>query len=88
MNNYSALKPGLQWARHKKSFSKDQWSRWVVVEITGKFPFLNAEIVFDPGGTESTMPFERPENSDVWQYGPELDIPSKYWTEVVEKNHE
>jgi hypothetical protein len=84
MSDYNDLKPGLRWARHKKTFMYIPWTRWVVVEITGKFPFMKATIVFDPGGDEDTDVYLSLDDPSDWQFGPTLDIPSEHWQEVRE----
>jgi hypothetical protein len=82
MSDYSDLKPGLRWARHKKNFTVTKWTRWVVIEITGKFPFMKAEIVFDPGGDENTDTYLNLYDPTDWQFGPELEIPSEHWADI------
>lgn len=91
MTELKELKEGLWWARHKviAEYSKKEiWTRWVVVSVRGKSPFLNADIVFDPGvnGSEPYLSF--PDHVDKWQFGPQLDMPSKHYVEVRELEHE
>lgn len=83
------LKAGLRWGRcqvNGRRYGEKEWSRWVIVRITGKFPFLKAEVYFDPGpsyspGSEASATFGSPE---LWQFGPELAIPSPDY-QVVER---
>lgn len=79
MNN---LKAGLRWARHETGGYKKEWSRWVVVRLTGTAPFLTGSIEYDPGedGPETHLSFSQ--HVDKWQFGPELEIPSRHYVEV------
>lgn len=79
MEDYNFLKPGLRWAREKRSYLAGTESAWCIVELTGKFPFLNAEIIYETNGPVSSGNLGDPEK---WQFGPEIEIPSKDWIEV------
>lgn len=79
------LKPGFRWARLNATYSRGNPSHWVVIYITGSFPFFRASVVFDPEGCKglSNLHFPNPDNDpSKWEYGPELQIPDKHWVRV------
>lgn len=79
MSDYNFFKPGLRWAREKQSHYTGQESAWCIVLFTGKSPFLHSEIVYETNGPSPTRDLSDPEQ---WQFGPEIEIPSKDWVEV------
>lgn len=85
MNNLYDLKAGYRWARHRlgsETLYGDEYTRWVVVEIEGKAPFLEVSIVFNPCNQEGISPFGSLRDPDLWQFGPELNLPPQNYVEV------
>lgn len=78
------IKSGLIWGRHQTGTDNKEWSRWVIVQIWGKAPFLRGSILYDPlgssGGPEAHLSFEN--HIEKWQFGPELNIPDKNYISV------
>lgn len=73
MNDYSFLKPGLRWARQKIGLNKNERTAWCIIEISGNFPFLDWETVYE---TDGTSPYDGPSmNVENWEFGQEIQIP-------------
>lgn len=68
-------KAGLFWARRIMGDPVKFYSRWVIIEVTGVFPFLRAVIVYYPEDSKEIK--NDPENFDLWEYGPEIINPGK-----------
>lgn len=83
---FTDLRAGLRWARQKMKFAyrkDDEYSRWVIVRLSGEFPFLKGEVEYDPvHGSNNPPTIEDIISPKDWQFGPELQVPSDNYTEI------
>lgn len=67
-------KAGLYWARRIVGDPVKFYTRWVIIEVSGVFPFLKATIALSLSDHDIK---NDPENFDLWEYGPEIISPGK-----------
>ena len=80
-----ALTPGFRWARMLATYNRSSPSHWVVIHISGNFPFFKASVAFDPEEYKgvSNFHFTSPDSDpDKWEFGPGLKIPEKDWKKI------
>lgn len=75
------LEAGLWWARLEEDNRRDgKHGDWVIVQVTGVFPFLKARAAFYcRPNSEWIVPTDELgiiDNPNKWEFGPRVNVPS------------